>query len=181
MKNSVSDTIVFLNDRQAFQQLFDEMYKSLCVFCSKIIQNDTIAEDLVQDLFVEILHHSQRKWNRMELCKYLYGSIKNRALDYLKHERVIRHHQDRLLEFMQSDINNEIIEEEVYRKIYKAIQHLSPQARAAVILHMNDNSNREIASKLQISVNTVKTVKARAYRSIRNFLGCFGSVLQVIF
>ena len=47
---------------------------------------------------------------------------------------------------------------------------MSEQARRIVLQTMEGASNAEIAERLEISVNTVKTLKLRAYRILRERL-----------
>lgn len=62
------------------------------------------------------------------------------------------------------------MEEEVHALIYETIKGLSVQSRRVVLMTMEGYSNPEIAEKLQISPNTVKTLKLRAYRTLRERL-----------
>ena len=54
--------------------------------------------------------------------------------------------------------------------LYEAIKDLSEKSRDIVIMTLNGSSNIDIAKELNISVNTVKTVKLRAYRVLRKRL-----------
>ena len=63
-----------------------------------------------------------------------------------------------------------ILEEEVHAMVYDAIKDLSERSRRVVILTMEGLSNPEIAKELGVSVNTVKTIKLRAYRVLRERL-----------
>ena len=63
-----------------------------------------------------------------------------------------------------------ILEEEVDSLIYNAISTLPPQAQKIVIMTMDGDSNLEIAQKLNITVNTVKSTKLKAYRILRKRL-----------
>ena len=65
---------------------------------------------------------------------------------------------------------NAIIEEEVHREIIAAIEKLPPERRKIVELSMMGFSQEEIADKLEISVNTIKTQKRKAYAFLREEL-----------
>ena len=62
---------------------------------------------------------------------------------------------------------NAIIEEEVHREIIAAIEKLPQERRRIVQLSMEGYSQEEIAEELQVSVNTVKTQKRKAYAFLR--------------
>ena len=62
---------------------------------------------------------------------------------------------------------NMVIEEEVQRFIWTEIQHLSEEQQRVISLHLAGKNNVEIADLLHISINTVKTHKARARQILR--------------
>ena len=68
------------------------------------------------------------------------------------------------------DEEKNILEDEVNTMLYEAIKDLSEKSRDIVIMTLNGSSNIDIAKELNISVNTVKTVKLRAYRVLRKRL-----------
>jgi RNA polymerase sigma-70 factor (ECF subfamily) len=61
-------------------------------------------------------------------------------------------------------------EEETYRIIYQAIYGLPHQSRKIILLSLKGYKNPEIAGELQVSLNTVKTLKKNAYRELRDKL-----------
>ena len=83
----------------------------------------------------------------------------------------ISNHSDvKNLRINEKSVQQVIIEEEYYRQIYVAINKLSPERKNVILLSMDGLINKEIAEKAGISVNTVKTLKLKAYRFLRNEL-----------
>lgn len=75
---------------------------------------------------------------------------------------------------LAQEMPNEIdylIKEEAFRILDKAIKTLSPQTQQVLNLSLRGLSVKEIAKDLKISVNTVKTVKSRAYKLLRETYG----------
>jgi RNA polymerase sigma-70 factor (ECF subfamily) len=70
---------------------------------------------------------------------------------------------------MESEIffRDNLVEEETYQIIFNAIRTLSPQAQRVIELSLDGLKNQEIANKLSISINTVKTIKLRAFAALR--------------
>ena len=60
-----------------------------------------------------------------------------------------------------------VLEEEVHRIVAQEIEKLPEEQRKVVYFHMEGKNNREIAEIMQISVNTVKTHKARARKTLK--------------
>jgi len=70
----------------------------------------------------------------------------------------------------QEEEQEYILEEEVDALIYQAIGTLSQQAQKMVIMTLNGDSNLEIAKKLNVTINTVKSTKLKAYQILRKRL-----------
>ena len=54
--------------------------------------------------------------------------------------------------------------------LYKAIDQLPPRAREVILLNLDGKDNNEVAQVLNISLNTVKTLKKTAYTILRDLL-----------
>ena len=61
------------------------------------------------------------------------------------------------------------VKEELVRQLYEGIQLLPKRRREVIMLSIQGKSGAEIAEILQISVNTVKTSKARAIDALKKF------------
>lgn len=153
----------------AFKLFFESFYPALCQFANRYLNNRDTSFDICQDGFVYL-------WNKIEdvdsidsAKSYLFKYVKNRSLNY------IRDHENRMkLNFDSLDsgifFRDNLIETEIYSEIYTAIRNLSPQGRKIIELSLDGFKNQEIADQLQISVNTVKTLKQRAFESLRHDL-----------
>ena len=69
-------------------------------------------------------------------------------------------------------LRDNVIEEEVYSMIYKAIDELAPQSKKVILLSLQELSNGEIAEQLGISINSVRTLKVEGIAT-RLFLSSF--------
>jgi RNA polymerase sigma-70 factor (ECF subfamily) len=104
---------------------------------------------------------------------FFYTSIRNSCLDHLKHNQV----QQKYLKFKKAipeengSFLDEVIRLEAYGQVYHEINKLPGMERKVLLLSLDEKSNDEIAISLNISVNTVRTHKARAYRVLRKNLG----------
>lgn len=77
---------------------------------------------------------------------------------------------DPRLEDNTESVLNVMIEEEDHREVIAAISKLPKERRRVVELSMAGFSQEEIAEKMAISVNTVKTQKRKAYAFLREEL-----------
>ncbi len=75
-------------DKKLFDTVFTYYYSGLCAFVYQYINDRDAVEDLVQDFFVKFWTESQSLEITVSLKAYLFSSLKNSALDYLKHQQV---------------------------------------------------------------------------------------------
>jgi RNA polymerase sigma-70 factor (ECF subfamily) len=130
----------------------------------------------VQDVFLR-LWKSEAKFDSLSSLKaFLYNSVKNASLNALRYHAKFSGsgmHGDQtanLPEMKESAIERMIIEEEYVRQIHLAINKLSDERRKIILLSMEGHGNKKIAQSLGISVNTLKTLKRKAYRFLREEL-----------
>ena len=95
------------------------------------------------------------------LKSYLYSTIKNSCIKQLKHQVVRNRYTSNILATSRDEERFwvKVLEEETYRILYQSIEKLPPQTRAVYQLSMNGLKNQEIADKLGVSIETVKTHK----------------------
>ena len=72
-----------MNDH-SFQSIFKQYYRPLCIYALHFVDNAGVAEDMVQDAFVGLW---QRKDDIRDVKPYLYASVRNGCLTFLKKQR----------------------------------------------------------------------------------------------
>lgn len=158
-------------DETVFKKIFKQCYLPVRSFTWRFVKDNDIAEDIVQDAFLQVWEKRTSFNVLAEIKSFLYVSVRNACLDHLKHERVKQKNAIDIAIFMSHEMEQEaILEEDVDSLIHNAIKTLPPQAQKIVIMTMDGNSNMEIAEKLNITVNTVKSTKLKAYRILRKRL-----------
>ena len=153
----------------AFKKLFDSFFRSSCAFVKRYIPDHEGVEDVVQETFINLWEKRGIYSDMVYFKAYLYKSLYNNALFYLRQHKVSEDVDPGIEDDTESALNA-IIEEEVHREIIAAIDKLPPERRRVVELSMVGYSQEEIAEKLNISVNTVKTQKRKAYAFLREEL-----------
>ncbi|MBR10945.1 MAG: hypothetical protein CMP48_25110 [Rickettsiales bacterium] len=158
-------------DKRSFQLIFDEMYQRLCAYSSRYLYDDQEVEDLVQDSFIT-LWSKRGDFDHINAIKsFLYTSVRNKCLNVLKHQTVIKEHESRLIyELENSDSEQAIVAEEYYGRLYSEIKELPEASQKIMVLALRGLKNREIAEELGISENTVKTQKKIAYAKLKERL-----------
>ncbi|WP_282035800.1 RNA polymerase sigma-70 factor [Saccharicrinis aurantiacus] len=160
-------------DREAYESIFNYYYPTLIRFAEGYVFNRAISEDIVQDFFVWLWENRKQLKVRTNLRSYFYQAIKNRSLDYLKHLQVTDKY--RVL-FIQATMNAQLEEEEpenevLFNKLSLIINQMPPQmAEIVKAKYFSSKKIEEIASQLDISVNTVKTQLSRGRKKIKEFI-----------
>ena len=110
------------------------------------------------------------------LCRYANRFVgDNACLVYIRDQKEKRQeeliqHLGEVMTFDSTDNEQLLIEEEYYRQIFTVLNSLSDQRRVIVEMTMKGMRNEEIAQSLHVSVNTVKTLKKKAYVYLRENL-----------
>lgn len=151
---------------EAYRVLFDEYYQILCVFAMKYVKDKEVAEDLVQDVILELYSRRLPFDNPVALRSFLFLSVKNRALNFLRHRQAQEHYLKHSVEEENFFLNN-IIREEAYYLLQKMIMELSDPVRKIYELTLQECSNEEIAEQLGLTVDSVKAHKRRGKQILK--------------
>mgnify|MGYP000391631844 CR=1 FL=1 len=95
----------------------------------------------------------------------------NTVLNYIKHQKIRLRYEQSLHDLEDKTLFEYFsIEEEVERILLKTQENLPPKCKRIFILAIQGKNNDEIAKELNISVNTVKTQKKIAYRTLKDYI-----------
>lgn len=156
-------------EEEAYRLFFEEYYQILSVFAFKYVKNKESAEDIVNDIILELYSRKLQFANLIALKSYLFLSIKNKALNYLRHHQAAERYLNNSTEEESFFLNN-IIQEEVYYLLQKAIRELSDPVRQIYELSLRERSNEEIARELGLTVDSVKAYKKRGKQILKEKL-----------
>jgi|SRR6218665_61057 len=159
-------------NQQAFASLFRLLYPRLLSFALQYVHVKETAEEIANDVFIKL-------WNRKEyldevnnLSTYLFVSVKNLSLNYLKQYS----HIHVVIENTEGDaglVNHENPEQQLEWKemsfqLSQAIDNLPDQCRAVFKLIKEDGFRyKEVAEILGISPRTVETQLFRAMKKLQ--------------
>lgn len=168
-----------------YDYIFHFYYSGLVVFVHKYINDQDVAEDIVQEFFVKLWINRERLQIETTLKAYFFSSIKNRCIDYLRHELIKGKVEKNLLEKVQSLTNEHdlLIESELRDQINAAIDKVPPVCREIFIMNRFEGLKpAEIADKKGISVRTVETHIGKALKILRKELSGYlpASLITII-
>ncbi len=164
-------------DSFAYTEIY-ERYKSLLyTFTLRRLGNKEEAKDLVAELFLTIWDRHNTLTLTSSLAAYLYTSARNRIYDLLAHKKIQGRYIDSFTSYMDEGVENTdhlIRHKELSILIDKEIAALPPKMREVFLLSRETQlSRKEIAIKLSLSEETVKSHMHHALKQLKSRLGSF--------
>lgn len=160
-------------DEAAFGFLFDTYYQILVTFAYRYLGDLDASRDIVQDVFV-MLHDKREEINiHTSLKAHLYQTVRNRALNVIKRDKMKREHHSRILAAQKEHgyYDEGLTVSELEGRISKIVEGLPAQCRKIFLMSRREGeSNSEIAEQLVISKRTVETQISKALKKIREDL-----------
>jgi RNA polymerase sigma-70 factor (ECF subfamily) len=157
-------------DAAAFDEIFRAWYPSLVRTADAMLRDRAVAEELVQDVLLEL-------WRRRETLTadgspqaYLFQSVRNRALNHLRHARVARRGEPHLMAQPSPYPAAEarLAEAEIEVALREAVESLPPRCREVFELsRVHGLRYAEIAQTLGVSVKAVEAQMGKALRTLR--------------
>lgn len=164
-------------DRAAFEGLFRAHYAPLVRHAARLAGSTAEAEELVQEVFLQLWSRRETLAIRESPVAYLYRGVRNRALNAVRHERVVRTWaQSQPPEAAEPAVASAdtAAEDEVARAVRDAIAALPDRCREIFLLSREQGlTYAQIAATLGLSVKTIETQMGRALKSLRERLASF--------
>lgn len=165
-------------DIAVFEELYKKYYIFLCLIAEHIVRNPSDAEEIVSDVFVKLWNIREKIDISTSIRGYLVKAVHNTSLNYIEHLRVSYKLTDSLsnsdYELLAWDSDyplGHLFEKEITELLNQGISELPDGCRQIFILSRDkDLKYSEIADKLGISVNTVKTQMKIALTRLRENL-----------
>lgn len=141
------------------------------LFSYRMVHSMEAAEDIVHSVFLRVMEREEQFEKIESLPSYLYRSVYNSSLNFIK-KRGREELSDSIEEGgWEEEFLLKRIEEEILIELYEAIELLPKRGRKIFKLsYISGYSDKEIAERLKISINTVKSQKQRAKRLLRENL-----------
>lgn len=160
---------IVTGDVAALQILHNKYYYQLWLWACKFTQHESLSEELVSDCFIKLWEGREHILIEKSLKSYLYLMLRNQIISHFrksKHDIVIG--TDHLPDLPDEVTVNNL---DFYAELYHVIKKIPEQRRKILEMAVFDSlSYKEIADRLNISVNTVKTQMGRAYQFLKEEL-----------
>jgi len=171
LENEAIGTLLAQRDKTAFEQMFKTYFKRLHAYAFTILRDETQAEEMVQQVFFKLWERNENLSLTGSVSAYLYRSVHNESLNYIKHQKVRSNHQLHVAYSMKNEVEHpakKILAGELEKRIHSALNELPEQCRTIFQMSRFDELKyREIADKLGISVKTVENQMGKALKLLR--------------
>ncbi|UCS92100.1 sigma-70 family RNA polymerase sigma factor [Echinicola marina] len=155
----------------SLKELFYTYHKKLVYFSMQIVGDQSLADDLVQEVFIHISQWPASNFYREEdyIRNYLYKAVKNQSINALKGQQKLMDKSGDLQEPVQdTTVLHHLIQSELVGMVYEAMESLPEGCRTvAELAYLEGKNNKEVAEILGVTVNTVKTQKQRSLKLLR--------------
>lgn len=172
LKKEIIITDLHRGDEATFRVLYEKYHHRLTYFASRLLPEGESAEDAVQEAFIKLWQKRTYFYRPDAIKAFLYISVKNYCLNLCRHDQVARKYGHAVCKAdMKEETDGAVLESEVLEKVYRALQKLPNGCRQVIHLgYFQGLKNEDVANRLHVSVNTVKTQKKRGLHLLRAVL-----------
>lgn len=155
-----------------FEKFFEEYKLKVMNLCYGMVHNKDEAEDLVQDVFIEIFSSAKNFQGKSKLSTWLYRIAVNKTINHLRKNKIkkfflnIDDNENCLINEERIDLTIE--EREKITHLHKVIDNLPSKQKTAIILFVYDElPQKEVAEVMGCSVSAIEVLIFRAKQSIK--------------
>lgn len=163
-------------DHAAFDAIFRQWYEPVVRSANRVLRDQGIAEELSQDVFLELWRRRESLAPDSSVAGYLMQSVRNRALNHLRHLAV----QKKSVVFVEAlsepaeHADAQVHTNDLQSALTEAIAALPPRTREVFVMSRERGLRySEIAEQLGVSVKAVEANMSRALRILRDRLAAF--------
>ncbi len=156
----------------AFEAVFRAYAAPLCDLACSYVHAPDIAEEIIQDLFAWLWVHRHEFAPQHGLRAYLFGAVRNRALNVLRDDAAAVRANARLVTAPSRPTDAELLASDLEQQIRTTVAGMPPRCREVFTLIRGQFlSYAEVAAILGIAPKTVEIHMARALAILRARLG----------
>jgi RNA polymerase sigma-70 factor (ECF subfamily) len=164
-------------DTSVLREVYRQHHEAVRAFARRLLGSDADAEEVVQDVFVDLPQAVQRFRGECTLATFVISVAVNRARHFMRAAGRRRAAHSRLAEQQQSvgtsaPATDEVVErEELARRLLRAMTGLSDEQRLAFVLcDVEERTSFEAAQILGIPASTLRSRLSAARESLRSIL-----------
>ena len=169
-------------DESGFDELLKTHRDSLTFFLYRYVHDETVAEDLCIDTFMELLLHRHRYNFKIPLKNYLFIIARSRAVDYLRHAKKFTPAELSEVENETADVNTPeeiLLKNERSRALSRAMESLPDEMQIAMhLVYIEELSYKDAAKVMKKAPKQVDNLLTRAKSALRTTLSKEGDLFS---
>ena len=180
-------------DSELFARLFEQYKEPFARFAYSFVRDMVVAESLFVDALVDYWQRRDHLPENTNIPSYILTAVRNKALNYMRHQRVKQSAEEKILSKAQSDLEfrisslesftiEQLFVDEIGDIVRKSIAQMPEQTRRIFEMSRFENKrNAEIAEHLGISIKTVEFHITKMLKVLRENLKDYMLCLLIIF
>lgn len=166
----------------SFEEVYISYFSKMKHFAKEYVVSDEDAENIVQDIFMELWEKKELLGMQINLIAYLFTAVKNRCIDLLRRKVMAREvaeklQEEELLTLRIKYDSLEAFDQQIFQDnsietiLSNAIDSLPEKCRDIFIKSkIEGKKQKDIATELNISINTIETQMGIAYKKLKEEL-----------
>jgi len=172
-----ADVLVRLKagEQDAFESIFKTYYAQLVGVAENMLRERAGAEDVVQDVMVELWRRRENLQVETSIRAYLFRAVRNRSLNQIRHQKVAPTADPEVADQVATPAADRDFEtRELKALLRKAVDGLPERCREVFELsRVRGLPYAEIANVMGISIKTVEAQMGKALRVLREELAAY--------
>lgn len=157
-------------DQRTYADAVRQHSRAIAFYSWRMLGNQSEAEDVVQETFLRLWTQAGR-WqpDRAGISTWLHRVAHNLCIDQMRKDKSsLTYELDEDLEADQCSLEDDLDMDLRQRRLQQAITQLPERQRSALILcHYQGLSNQAVADIMELSVDALESLLARARRSLK--------------
>ena len=155
-----------------FKSFFLNYFHTVVRFAVAYLQDESECQDIAQETFIRLYQSWPSIETEEQARSFMYTTARNLCISRIRHQTIEEQFVLTELEKTNPDEPDENFYSEVtYQETLRLLRRAIDVLPAITSNYSAGTEWHEVAEMLGISVNTVKTLKKGAYKSLRNSLG----------
>ncbi len=160
-------------DPKAFNRVFSLYYARIRYFAFKLTGSKEDSEDITLESFSKLFERYRDFETEANIRAFLYVAARNAGFNFLRRQQRVQTGKAEIRYLQQDEFADPVqVEVELISMIYKAIESLPAERKKVFkLLYIDGLKIAGVAEQLGISVNTVKSQRAKAIMALQGILG----------
>lgn len=159
----------------SLESVYEKYHTFFIRYAERVMGGKLYAEDVVQDVFVNLLQQNNYFVSEEAGLRYIYKAVLNRCIDFVRHKQTERHYEEVSCNDSKKvpdrDGYNALLTKEFLGIVEKRIGDLPPKCKQIFIMkYQSEYSNPKISEKLGLSIRTVENQVYIARNVLRKYV-----------